>query len=65
MTPNDAYNAVAGEMSGNRKEDKETLGELEPDLVALAARYAKASHKRWPPRPVGGGWQVTVTTIRR
>lgn len=64
MTPNDAYNAVAAEMNGDRTADQATLELLEPATVDLARRYARQSHKRWPPRPTNPGWQVTITSIR-
>lgn len=64
MTPNDAYNAVAAEMNGDRTADQATLELLEPATVDLARRYARTSHKRWPPHPTNPGWQVTITSIR-
>jgi hypothetical protein len=54
-----AYDDIAEELG-----DSETsLSDLNPRDVEVAKKYAKKSHKRWPPRPKVSGWQIQIWSL--
>jgi hypothetical protein len=50
-----AYDDIAEELSGDL-----TLEDLNPRDVEVAKKYAKKSHKKWPPKPQVSGWQFQI-----
>jgi hypothetical protein len=53
-----AYNDIAEELSGDL-----TMADLNPRDIEVAKKYAKKSHKKWPPKPKVSGWVVQIRGV--